>query len=100
MSDVMEQNSRQRTRSLTVADLHSLATQRGDTLAHQVHGTQRVEKTAVHRTGVNQIGKTQLPNAVEPLYVRMLQHIVEQIARNSEKSEDRVVDYLPFVGYH
>ena len=100
MPDVMKQNSRQGTRCLAVAYLHPFAPQRSNPLAHQVHSTYGMEKTAVHRTGIHQIGKSQLPDTVETLDIRMLQHIVEQVARNGEKSEYGVVDYLPFVGYH
>ncbi len=97
MPDVVEQDGRHGARSLAVADGHALAAQGRDALAHEVHGTNRVQKTAVHGARINEIGKTQLSNTTEPLHIRVLQYLVEQVGGDTQETEYRVVDYLMFV---
>ena len=66
---------------------------------HQVHCTQRMTETAVHRTRVNEVRQAELTNTVETLHVRMLQHIVYQVIRDGQKTEDRVVNDFSFIGH-
>ena len=53
----------------------------------------------MHRTGIHQVGKTQLTNTVQPLYIRMLQYIIHQFVRKGQKTEDRIVNYLAFISH-
>lgn len=53
----------------------------------------------MHGSGIDHIAETQLAYASQALHKRMLQHIVGQFVRNTEKTEDRIVDDFAFVGH-
>ena len=93
----MQQNSYQRAGGFLLANVNALPAKRTYRLAHQVHRPQRVGETAVHGAGIDQIGETQLTNTYQSLHQRMLQHIIQQIVRNTQKTENRVVDNFMFI---
>ena len=62
-----------------------------------MHGTQRMVKTRMQRTGINQVGHAQLLNIPQPLKVRMLNKVEHQFRRDADKAVNRVVYNLLFI---
>lgn len=54
-------------------------------------------KTGVKCAGINDIGKSQLPDTPQPLKVRMVYQIIEQIGGYGNKPVNRVIDNFPFI---
>jgi lysophospholipase L1-like esterase len=54
-------------------------------------------KTCVKSAGINDIGQAKLPYPPEPLKIRMVDQIVEQIRRDRYKPVDRIVNNFPFI---
>jgi hypothetical protein len=54
---------------------------------------------AVHSTRIDEIRQAQLPDAVQTLHVRVLQHVKYQFIRYRQKTEYGIVYYLPFISH-
>ena len=100
MTDIVQQDGDHSARLFLLGDLHTLEPQRGNGLVHQVHRTERVTETAVHRTGVNEVRQPQLTDAVQTLHVGVLQHVKYQVIRDRKEPKDGVVYDLTFVSHN
>jgi hypothetical protein len=69
----------------------------GDSLAHEVKGTEGVMKTRMIGTGIYIAAKAQLLDAPETLEIRMLYDIEYELMRNGDKAMHRVVKYLALI---
>jgi hypothetical protein len=83
----------------TVKNKDSLLLQGGYRFTHQIESTQRMLKTSVLSTRINNVCKPQLPNAREPLHEGMLDNIEKQSLWNLDKPEDRVAYNLAIVQF-
>src|SRR5690606_31661794 len=67
MADVVKQDGQLGGLIFFVCDLHILVPEAVEHTPHQVHGTQRVLKTGMERTGVYEVRQTELPDVTQPL---------------------------------
>jgi len=56
-------------------------------------------KPAVDGPRINEACKPELPDVAEPLEPGMLNDVKDEIARNVNKSVDRIIDYLSLVDF-
>lgn len=64
-----------------------------------MHRSNRVQESRMHSPRVHEITQAELSDTRKPLHIWMLQYVEEQIIRNRQEAEDRIVNYLTFV-YH
>ena len=62
-----------------------------------MHRTNAVVETGMQRTGINQVCKSELFNAPQPLKIRMFDQIENEIARDINKSVYRIIDDFSFI---
>lgn len=62
-----------------------------------MHRTERVVKARVMGTGINVIGQTELRDSAQPLKIRMLNEVENQVKRNGDEAVNRVVENLMFI---
>jgi hypothetical protein len=93
----MEQNSNLGSFTLVTANGMAFALQRTHGLPHQVHSPQRVVKARMQSTRIHVLRQTQLLDSPEPLKVRMLNQIEQQLRWNCDESVNGIVENLLFV---
>ena len=59
-----------------------------------MHGTQGMMKTGMQSAGINQVRHAQLFDVTQPLEIRMLDKIENQVWRDTYKAVNRVVNYF------
>lgn len=62
-----------------------------------MHRTERVVKARVVGTGINVIGQSELRDSAQPLKIRMLNEVENQVKGNGDEAVNRVVENLMFI---
>jgi len=62
-----------------------------------VYRTKRVVKARVVGTGINVIGQPELRDSAQPLKIRMLNEVENQVKGNGDEAVNRVVENLMFI---
>ena len=73
-------------------NLYAFLTERGKSFVHKVHRSQRMQEPTMHSPWIDKETQSQLTNAIESLYIRMLQDLEKHTIRYAKKSKYRVID--------
>lgn len=90
--EVVHEHGRLGSLYLGVEDEISLFGKRSQRVLHQVERSDGVLFPRVLRAGVDHRGKSQLPDAVQTLEIRVGYDVAEQAARNADETVHGVVD--------
>ena len=77
--------------------IDSLVPQRSQSCLHKIHGPQTMLKPAVIGPRIYKTRQPELPDVPQALEPRMFNNVIDEIARDADKSINRIIDDLPFI---
>lgn len=98
VSDVMQQDRNIRRFCFLFGDGMTLAADRGDGIAHQVHGPEGMLEAGVVGAWIDKMSHPELPDPSQPLKGRVLYQVKDDLIPDLDEAIDRIIDDLELVG--